>query len=157
MPDFVDILARLFANTPAMVFSALGLVLLMGAAALAFRAMRLINGVSVGGTIVSWHKRTSDQTVSYAPVVRFRTGPADEFEVQSSTVFEDRPGGLNVPVIVRYDPRNPKRADIEGRHHPWRPVIAFTILALGSFAMSWQAGGYAETDAADVAGDLIAP
>ena len=114
MPDLTDILARLFATTPAMVFSTLGMAGLIGAAGLAFRAVRLINGVSVGGTIVSWQKRTSDGTVSYAPVFRFRTGPADEFEVQSSTVFEDQPGGINLPVTVRYDPHHPIRADSRG-------------------------------------------
>ncbi|SIN66571.1 Protein of unknown function [Parasphingorhabdus marina DSM 22363] len=157
MPDLTDILARLFANTPAMVFSTLGMAGLIGAAGLAFRALRLINGVSVGGTIVRWQKRTSDGTVSYAPIVRFRTGPADEYEVQSSTVFEDEPGEVDLPVTIRYDPHNPERADIEGRHHPWRPVMAFTVLALGALAVGWQAGGYAETDGADVDDELSAP
>ena len=157
MPDLAEILARLFAHTPAAVFSSLGLLLLLGAGGLAFRALRLAGGASAGGTIIRWHKRTTDEHVSYAPIVRFRAGPAGEFEVQSSTIFEDQPGAINVPVTMRYDPRNPKRADIEGRHHPWRPVIALLVLAAGALTVGWQAGGYAETDGANDGGILIVP
>lgn len=148
MPDLADILARLFAHTPATVFSTLGLLLVAGAGGLAFRAIRLASGEVVGGTIVRWHKRTSDDDVSYAPIVRFQAGAQGEFEVQSSTVFEKEKGDVNVPVMMRYDPANPKRADIEGRHHPWRPVIALLVLAAGALTVAWQAGGYADTDAA---------
>ena len=133
---------RLFSNAPAIVFSALGMLLILGAAGLAYRAIRLATGETMIGTIVGWHKRTSDDTISYAPIVRFHAGVAGEFEVQSSTVFEDEAGDVGVPVTVRYDPLNPERADIEERHHPWRPVMALLVLAAGAFAVGWKAGGY---------------
>ena len=101
MIDATEILARLFVHTPATVFSTLGLLLMAAAAGMAFRAIRLATGETIGGTIIAWHKRTSDDQVSYAPIMRFRAGPAGEFEVQSSTVFRSKPGDINIPVTVR--------------------------------------------------------
>lgn len=157
MPEIVDIFARLFAHTPATVFSTLGLLLAAGAGGLAYRALRLMGGEIVGGTIVSWNKRRSGDSLAYAPVVRFQAGVHGEFEVQSSTVFQKEEGDINVPVMMRYDPRNPRRADIEGEHHPWRPVVALLVLAIGALTMGWQAGGLEETDGSDVSTDLIVP
>lgn len=157
MPELADIFTRLFAHTPAIVFSTLGLLLAAGAGGLAFRAIRLIGGETVGGTIIRWQKRTSGNSLAYAPVVRFRAGVHGEFEVQSSTVFQKQEGDINVPVMMRYDPRNPKRADIEGEHHPWRPVIALLVLAAGALTMGWQAGGFEETDGPNDGGILIVP
>ncbi|MFN2098603.1 DUF3592 domain-containing protein [Altererythrobacter sp. MF3-039] len=157
MPELADVFARLFAHTPATVFSLLGLALVAGAGGLTYRAIRLMGGESAGGTIIRWHKRTTDDTVSYAPVVRFQAGAQGEFEVQSSTVFEDKEGDINVPVMMRYDPRNPERADIEGRHHPWRPMIALLVLAAGAFTVAWQAGGYEETAGAHDASEFAIP
>lgn len=158
MINAAEIIARLFVHTPAMVFSTLGLLLMAAAAGMTFRAIRLTIGETTGGTIIAWHKRTSDDQLSYAPIVRFQAGSAGEFEVQSSTVFQRKPGDINVPVTVRYDPKNPKRAEIEHQHHPWRPVFAFMVLAAGALTVAWQAGGYPESsDASDVASDIALP
>ena len=158
MPSPAEIFARLFAHAPATVFSALGLLLLTGAGGLAYRAIRLMAGTTTGGTIVRWHERTVDDETSFSPVVRFHAGSQGEFEVQSQTVFEKQPGPVNEPVTIRFDPGNPKRADIEGRHHPWRPVIALMVLGSGALTVGWQAGGYAQTDSGDeVASEVAIP
>ena len=157
MTELSEIIARLFAHTPATVFTSLGLALLALASALAYRAFRLMTGMTTGGMIVEWRKRKSKNSVHYAPVVRFHAGSAGEFEVQSQTVFEDQPGLTNEPVTVRYDPANPMRADIEGRHHPWRPVVALTVMAAGAMTVGWQAGGMPESDGSDVAGEMALP
>jgi len=157
MTDLIDIFARLYAHTPAAVFSTLGLALLALAGSLAHRALRLMNGMTTGGTIVEWKKRSHKRRVHYAPIVRYHAGAAGEFEVQSQTVFQSQPGPPGEPVTVRYDPANPKRADIEGRHHPWRPVFALMVLAAGALAVGWQAGAMEETRSGGVVSEIALP
>lgn len=157
MPDLPEIFARLYSHTPAGVFSTLGLLLLALALSLAFRALRLAGGETTGGAIIEWKKRKSKRHVHFIPIVRFHAGAAGEFEVQSQTVFRDQPGLANEPVSVRFDPRNPKRADIEGMYHPWRPVIALIVLGVGTLAVGWQAGDMPEGDGSDIASTLIVP
>ena len=67
------------------------------------------------------------------------------------------PGDTDVPVVIRYDPANPKRADIEGLHHPWRPVLALLVLAVGVLTIAWQAGAMPETRSGEVASEFVLP
>lgn len=146
MPDLAAIAARLFAHTPATVFSILGLLLLAGALALAWRALRLGAGSVTIGTIVDYREKRSEGETRYVPVFRYKADDGSDHEVQSSTIFEAAPGTKGEPVQVRYDPARPRRAELEGRSHPWRPAIALLVLAAGTLTVAWQAGAQAETD-----------
>ena len=138
------LLDRLTANGFAIYCSLMGAIFAAVALWLLVRRMRIAAGLRAQGQIVSYRqvrKQHVREVTQFQPTVRFqpRGGPPVEFESQVSA--DPEAWKIGHPVPVAYCATDPRQAEIATAARLWLAPPALLLLALGSFAAAWKAGG----------------
>lgn len=70
----------------------------------------LIRGVSAEGTLVDWHRSTSDGSTVYAPIIDFVTAQGETVRIKDPVASSHRGMEIGERVPVRYLPNRPDKA-----------------------------------------------
>ncbi len=115
-----------------------GSLCLVASLALMIRRLHvLVGGITAIGTVIGHEARTTDESESFLPMVRFRDQRGTEFEftsVAGRATRHPRPGSL---ALVRYLPSNPKIAYIGTFLHMWAAPLALAVLGAAGLAALW--------------------
>jgi hypothetical protein len=99
-----------------------------------FRALWAWYLIRFGKTLVGTvSKLDSDADGSITPIVSFTTPDQKNYNFRVQTVRGRDQWTIGATRNVRYDPRNPSRAQVDEPFQRWFPVILFA--ALGSFIL----------------------
>ena len=119
--------------------AAVGIAMLILAAVLFVRRLSaLLRGASALGRVQGHEVRTTDEEVSYLPIVEFTDSRGHLHRFTSVAGGSSRTPVVGATVRVRYLPSNPTVAYIQSFLHMWAAPLACAVLGVGALAVLWQ-------------------
>jgi hypothetical protein len=137
--QIASIAGRFVANGEAIFATLLSFAIFIVAAVATRRAVRLSHADTTSGTIIDYADRSDSEGASFTTVFRFEVDGREVIGESMSGLI--RRGSIGLPVKVRYDPRNPKRASIENPRFDRTVAATLWLVGLVVLWTAWQTGG----------------
>jgi hypothetical protein len=138
------VLQRLLASPLGIYCTILAIILFALALWLLVRRLQIQTGNRAQGQVIGFrelrkgHPRDPPQ---FKPIVRFQPRHGSPVEFESSMSANPDRMRLGHPVPVAYRDDRPQQAEIAVAARLWAAPLALLVLALGSLATAWKAGG----------------
>jgi hypothetical protein len=139
-----QIIDQFTANWLAIYCSAIGAIMVAIALWLFLRRIGMATGLRAQGQIIAYRemrKQHVGQLTRYQPVVRFQPRGGAPVEFLSEMSADPQRWTIGRPVPVAYRETQPDQAEIASTARLWLAPLVLLLLALGSFATAWKAGG----------------
>lgn len=118
-------------------FAAVGVLLLLGSGSWALEKFRFIETAThAEGEVIDLERiRSSDNSVTWAPVVQFTTLQGETFQIQSSSSSNPPLYAVGEKIEVLYSPDSPHDAEMDGFFSLWGGILIMVIIGAGFTGM----------------------